>query len=170
MKEKIKNYLIFSITIFFLFAIIGIIFPHFFENRILELINSLIKKTEGMNFIDLFVFITANNIQVSFVGIILGILFGIIPVLTLITNGYVLGFVINKSIASEGIFIIWRLFPHGIFELPAVFISISLGIKLGTDLKNSKKNIKSALITFILVVVPLLVIAGMIESLFVIIS
>ena len=120
--------------------------------------------------IDLFVFITSNNIQVSFFSMILGILFGIIPTLTLIVNGYVLGFVINKSIASEGIFIIWRLFPHGIFELPAVLISISLGIKLGTDLKNFRKNIKSSLITFILVVVPLLVIAGIIESLLVIIS
>lgn len=168
--KKIKNYFIFSIITFFLFVIIGIIFPNFFEKQILNLINSLIKKTEDMNFISLFVFITANNLQVSFIGMILGILFGIIPAITLIVNGYVLGFVINRAIASEGIFIIWRLFPHGIFELPAVLISISLGIRLGIDLKNFKKNIKSSLIIFILIVIPLLIIAGIIESFLVIVS
>jgi len=36
------------------------------------------------------------------------------------------------SVGIEGYGILWRLVPHGIFELPAVFISLGLGIKLGT--------------------------------------
>lgn len=162
--KKIKNYFIFSLVLFFSFSIIGIIFPHILEDKILELIKSLIVKTEGLNLIELFIFITSNNIQVSFFGMILGIFLGIIPSLALIVNGYVLGFVINRSIASEGIFIIWRLFPHGIFEIPAVLIGTSLGIKLGTDFKNIQKNFKSSLRIFILILIPLLVIAGIIES------
>ncbi len=165
--RKLRNYFIFSLVLFFLFSIIGIVFPHILEDKILELIKSLINKTDGLNVIELFIFITSNNIQVSFFGMILGIIFAIIPTLTLIINGYVLGFVINRSIVSEGIFIIWRLFPHGIFEIPAVLISTSLGIKIGTDFKNIKKNLKSALRIFILIVVPLLVIAGIIESILV---
>ena len=86
-------------------------------------------------------FIFLNNIQSAFLGFILGIIFGIIPLTILIVNGYILGFVMNKSVAVEGILIIWRLVPHGIFEIPAILISTSLGIKLGTDLRNFKKNI-----------------------------
>lgn len=165
--KKLINYFIFSLVLFFLFSIIGIIFPHILEDKIIELIKSLIDKTDGLNILELFIFITSNNIQVSFFGMILGIFLGIIPTLTLIVNGYVLGFVLNKSIASEGIFIIWRLFPHGIFEIPAVLISTSLGIKIGTNFKNIKKNFKSSLRIFILIVIPLLVIAGIIESILV---
>lgn len=168
--RKIKNYLIFSIIIFSLFLIIGILYPNFFKEQIIKLINSLIKKTEGMNFIELFIFIAGNNIQVSFFSMILGIFFGILPILTLIVNGYVLGFIINKSITSEGIFIIWRLFPHGIFEIPAILISISLGIKLGINLKDFKKNLKSSLRIFVFIIIPLLIIAGIIESLLVFVS
>jgi stage II sporulation protein M len=166
--KKLRNYFIFSLILFFSFSIIGMIFPHFFEDKIIDLIKSLIEKTENLNIFELFVFITANNIQVAFIGIIFGVLFGIVPTLALIVNGYVLGFIINKSIISEGIFIIWRLFPHGIFEIPAVLISTSIGIRLGTDLKNFKKNLKSSIRIFILIIVPLLVIAGIIESLLVV--
>ena len=68
---------------------------------------------------------------------------------------------------KEGIFILWRLLPHGIFEIPAILISTSLGIRLGTDFKNFKKNLKSAIRVFLLIIVPLLVIAGIIEGLFI---
>ena len=56
-------------------------------------------------------------------------------IILIVFNGYVLGFVAELAVKSPknplGILILWKLVPHGIFELPAILISIGLGIKLG---------------------------------------
>jgi len=162
---KLKTYFFFSLTLLILSSIIGLLFPEFFKEQIIGLIRTLIDKTEGLSTIQLISFITANNMQVGFFIMILGTIFGIVPVLALIVNGYVLGFVINSSIAAEGILVIWRLIPHGIFEIPAILISTALGMKIGTNLTKFKQSLIEALRIFILIVVPLLVIAGIIEGL-----
>jgi len=65
---------------------------------------------------------------------------------------------------------LWKLFPHGIFELPAVFISLALGMKLGTFIFQKKKMnsfkdyLWNSFRIFIFVVIPLLVIAAFIEG------
>lgn len=103
-------------------------------------------------------------------GIILGGLFGVLPVLFSLYNGYILGFVGKLSVSAEGASSLLWLLPHGIFELPAVFISLGLGLKLGTFIfhKNKaeifKEYIIKSLKVFILIVIPLLIIAGIIEG------
>ena len=159
---------------FFIFLIIGVfgfIFPNFFEEQIMQLILELIEQTEGLGVFELIGFILSNNIKSSFIGMICGIFLGIVPVLVLIVNGYVLGFVANKTVAIEGPLVLWRLFPHGIFEIPAVMISIGMGLKLGSFIFYRKKNteefkelLKNCLGVFIFIVVPLLIIAAVIEG------
>ena len=111
-----------------------------------------------------------NNIQSSFLGVLYGVVFGIFPVVSAMVNGYLLGFVAAKSVEVEGVFILWRLFPHGIFELPALFLSLGLGLKLGSFLfqKNKIESLKDYLINslrvFVLVIIPLLIIAAVIEG------
>ena len=84
-----------------------------------------------------------------------------------------LGFVAKKTVAFEGFSILFRLIPHGIFEIPALIISLALGLKLGMFLfiykeKNKGKEfltwLKSSIKVFIFVIIPLLVIAGIIEG------
>ncbi len=107
---------------------------------------------------------------------ILGIFLGFVPLVVAVVNGYVLGFVASKTVAVEGWLILWRLLPHGIFEIPAVLISIALGLKLGSFLFTSKnkgwkefwKWIKDVVRVFIFVIIPLLVIAGIIEGLLIV--
>jgi len=129
--NKIKFYFWFSFILFFAITLFGIIFPIFFVERIYEIIENLTLKTHGMNAIELVRFIMTNNIMSAFIGIISGLSLGIMPIIVIIVNSYILGFVINKSVAVAGPLIIWRLFPHGIFEIPAILISVSLGIRLG---------------------------------------
>jgi len=157
-------YFIFSLLVFFIFTVIGLIFPYFFEDKILALIKNLIDQTKDLSTSELIIFITSNNVKVAFFGIVLGILFGILPTLALIINGYVLGFVAYRAILEGGIIVLWRLLPHGIFEIPAILISTAIGIKLGTDLRNLGKNFKSAIRIFIFIILPLLIIAGIIEG------
>ena len=93
---------------------------------------------------------------------------GFFPVIFAIANGYVLGFVASATVEVQGISILWRLFPHGIFELPAIFISLGLGLKLMTfifeknKLKTLKIYLKNSLRVFLFIIIPLLIIAAVI--------
>ena len=101
---------------------------------------------------------------------IFGIFLGIFPMVVAMLNGYILGFVALLSVSNEGIFVLWRLVPHGVFELPAVFISLGLGLKFGTFFfqKNKSESFRNylwnSIKTFVFIVLPLLVIAAIIEG------
>ena len=167
-----KNFIYIIAIIFFTFVLFGFFIPapEVVVEQILEFIKELIEKTQNMSQGQLIKFIFFNNLQTSFFGIILGLFFGIFPIIAAIANGYLLGFVSSITVESEGVFILWRLLPHGIFELPAVFISLGLGLKFGTfifqkrKLDSFNKYFWNSIRVFLFVVVPLLAIAGIIEG------
>lgn len=127
---QIKRYVLFSLILFLISGIIGYIFPQLFEKQVLELIKQLVEQTKGLSGIELIKFIIYNNVKSAFIGLIFGVFFALVPVGILLVNGYVIGFVANKAVQFESIFVLWRLFPHGIFEIPAIMISIGIGIKI----------------------------------------
>lgn len=167
-----KNFIFAIIGIFFLFFIIGFLIPapESVIQKIFELIQELLEKTENMGFLELFWFIFFNNLKVSFFGMIGGIFFGIFPIFESFVNGYLLGFVAEKTVTIDGIFSLWRILPHGIFELPAVFISLGLGLRLGLVIfrrkgqRNFKETFGELFRVFVFVVIPLLILAAIIES------
>jgi len=170
---KESKIFIYSITgIFFLFTMIGFFVPapEAISDQIFKFIEELLKNTQDLSQFELIRFIFFNNLQSSFLGMVLGILLGFFPLIFAITNGYVLGFVASATVNVEGISILWRLFPHGIFELPAIFISLGLGLKLMTfifeknKLKTLKIYTKNSLRTFLFIIIPLLIIAAVIEG------
>ena len=69
-----------------------------------------------------------------------------------------------------GINVLFRLVPHGIFELPSFIISLGLGLRLGLYLFLKKRgetfsgNLENVLRVFIFVILPLLLIAAFIET------
>jgi len=170
-KES-KKFIYFIIALFFVFTMAGffISLPQSIIEQILNFIKELLEKTKGMNQIQLIKFIFFNNLQSSFFGMIFGALFGIFSVLATIANGYLLGFVFSLTSSEQGFSVLWKLLPHGIFELPAIFISLGLGLKLGTfvfqeDKKKSfKKYLFNSLKVFLFIVIPLLIIAAIIEG------
>lgn len=171
LKES-KNFIYVAIGIFFVFVLLGFFISpsELIRNRIIEFLKELFEETKGMSVLQLIRFIIWNNVRSSFFGIISGIVLGIFPVINAVVNGYLLGFVSSASVQQDGVLSLWRLFPHGIFEFPAVFISIGLGIKLGSFIFQKKKieSLKIYLVNsakvFIMVIVPLLLIAGIIEG------
>jgi|TARA_B100000315_G_scaffold258459_1_gene310661 stage II sporulation protein M len=170
--KECKNFIYISFSLFFLFSLIGffIPIPEEISSQLLELIKELLKQTEDLSSLGLTQFIFLNNLQGSFFGMIFGAFFGIFPILALVFNGYLLGFVASISVREEGILILWRLLPHGIFELPAIFISLGLGLKISTfvleknKLKSFKDYLKKSIMVFLFVVIPLLIIAAIIEG------
>jgi stage II sporulation protein M len=113
-------------------------------------------------------FIFFNNLKASAFAIIFGIILGILPLLTVVVNGYLVGFVSREVVSVEGISAMWRLVPHGIFELPAIIFSIGLGLKIGMSIFSKKRaikyNFKESIRFFVFVVFPLLLIAAIIEG------
>jgi len=146
----------------------GFLFPVFFTDFITKFIEETLAKTQGLGFWQLFLFILENNILTSAFGMLFGLFFGLIPLVLVFFNGYVLGFVASKSVAASGASVLLRLVPHGIFEIPALILSLGLGLRLGLFLFTRKKKFldESAKIlkTFLLVVLPLLIIAALIET------
>jgi stage II sporulation protein M len=170
-KES-KKFIYIIIGLFLLFALIGMVVPtpDFIKNMITEFIKNILEQTKDLSLFGMIKFIFFNNLQSSFSGMIFGCLIGIFPILVSVVNGYLLGFVSLVSIKQEGILVLWKLFPHGIFELPAVFISLALGLRLGVAVfqKDKKRNFFDFLISsirvFLFVILPLLVIAAIIEG------
>ena len=168
-----RNFIFSSVILFFLAFLAGFAIPapEFVESAILNLIQEILQKTQEMGFAELAKFIFLNNAKTSFVAMIFGIAFSFVPVIFSLFNGYLLGFVASATAKSAGFSSLWRIFPHGIFELPAIFISFGLGIRLGLFIftaneKNSFKDyIVGSLKVFLLIIIPLLIIAAVIESL-----
>jgi len=170
-KES-KKFIYYAIGIFSFFVLLGYFIPapKSIYDIIIPFIKNLIEQTQGMSQSQLIQFIIENNVKSTFIGILSGIVLGVFPAISAIANGYMLGFVSFLSVKSGGFLTLWKLFPHGIFELPAVFISLGLGIKMGTFIFQKKKiksfvdySIKS-LKVFLLIIIPLLIIAGIIEG------
>ncbi len=169
-KES-KNYILFVILVFLLGSVSALFYqPQVFIDLIKQFVEDLLKETSGLNVWQMIIYIFNNNLKASFFAMLAGIIFGIFPLFTALVNGYVLGFVAEKSVGAEGISVLWKLVPHGIFELPAVFLSLALGIKLGMFFKE--KNIKKeffkrlyeSLRVFLFIILPLLIIAAIIEG------
>ena len=165
-----KNYFLFVLFIFLFSAFVGVVYPQFFSNQIKDYLVNLYDQVKDLGFWHLFLFIINNNVSSAFFGFLLGLFFGIFPIFVSVVNGYVLGFVAGKSVSLSGLPILLRLLPHGIFELPAVFISAGLGLRIGFSFftKNGRKNFWNvfvqSVLAFLRFVVPLLIIAGFIEA------
>ena len=158
MKESIKfinksKKYIYTIALIFLASLLlGFLLANILAPLLNPLLLETIKKAENLNtFSEFFNFIFLNNSMVSLLGMILGIFFGIFPIIISSFNGLLIGYVIKKITETGGFLEIWRLFPHGIFELPAAIISLGIGLKLGRDLiknftaKNKKDTAKKVL-------------------------
>ena len=165
-----KHYIFITIGIFILATIAGFVFE---ENlSFLDiLLKEIIEKTQGLNTPEMTFFILQNNLQSAFISAILGIFLGVFPLFSGIANGLILGYVLAKTFAIAGISSWWRILPHGIFELPAIFISFGIGIKWGIgSIKNyfktyeKEKNMKTKgtiilLVTLISMVIFLAMVA-----------
>lgn len=118
-----------------------------------------------------------NNIRVCFIAFFLGVVpFLYLPGAILVINALVVG-VLMGMVGSQGILAGLLVFalgimPHGILELPAIFISIATGLKLCKSITKRNQNhiikpkdaIKFGLLTVVIICVPLMIVAGIIET------
>jgi stage II sporulation protein M len=75
-----------------------------------------------------------NNLIASVTAICLGVFLGIFPLLSLMGNGLAIG-IMQQLVEQNGLSarqFYLGLFLHGMFELPAFFIAVGLGLRFGT--------------------------------------
>jgi stage II sporulation protein M len=127
--------------------------------------------TSNMSEVEIFGFILYNNISKSFLFIVLGLFFALPPLIFLIFNGFVVGWFVyvfseQYSLLAACIGII----PHGIIEIPAIILSMAIGMSLGYQLLNKirgrgeiSNDAKIALWFYITRIAPMFLIAAFIE-------
>ncbi len=170
MIEQLKNIrkqIIAASLIFILALVLGGIHssidPAVAEKMFLEL-EPLIDVLIALEGWKLAAVIFINNGLKIFASIILGIVFGLFPAIFLFANGYLLGIIAHYY----GPFVfVAGIIPHGILEIPALLIGTGAGIRLGwVALKKRsdiKKEVALSLKIFVVVILPLLFTASLIE-------
>ncbi|WP_158602450.1 stage II sporulation protein M [Cohnella endophytica] len=139
--KEIRPYFIFAIILFFAGIVIGGTpnAPAEFLEQQLKGLNSIadsVHKSDNPE-MTMFLLIAMNNIFNTILIMGLGLIAGIMPVIMLVSNGLLIGFLM-KAVAAEG-HSVWEmifkgLLPHALFELSAVFLACAFGMRFGMTL------------------------------------
>jgi len=173
----LRPYLFVIVTLFLLATAAGYVSAYFDPGIIDELMGQFEESygwiaDESPTMIMLLIF--KNNTIISLIAMLGGIFFGICPIIIILVNGYLIGVLVFSWVQEYGILVVLSgLLPHGIIELPMIFISASIGLRLGVLTFQKIFRIKevrfkyellSAIRFFVTVIVPLLFIAAIIET------
>ncbi len=169
-------YLLFITFVFFGSLVAGYgsaaSFPSMAE-ALRESFSSRFESIMTMNPLFIMITIFLNNAFVSLLFLVLGLALGVLPVLFIAFNGYLVG-VISYLVAQERglLFILLALLPHGILELPMVFLAAAIGLRLGHQVFSAfigkpthiKREFREGLMFYFRWILPILLVAAIIET------
>ncbi|QMV41538.1 stage II sporulation protein M [Cohnella cholangitidis] len=183
--KEIRPYFIFSIILFFAGVVIGGSpnAPQQYLEQQIKGLESIMNDINQSNNPELtaFVRITLNNVFAAVMIMAFGIVAGIMPVISLVSNGMVIGYVLGEA-AEQGhnlwASVIKGILPHGIFELSAVFLAAAFGMRFGMTLIKGvfgsafgksqawQPFVRTAIgaVPAVILVLVLLLVAGVVES------
>jgi stage II sporulation protein M len=166
--KGILPHILISVAVFLTGIAIGLIFPQRFASLFTEFSKSTSHLLDR-DFLALAGLIFIRNTLASAIAISFGIFLGLIPLAAAFINGALVGTVLSGVEATRKTAAVLMLLPHGIFELPALFISWGTGIWVGTNAFRKEKETfrerqKKVIRIFFLIILPLLLIAAVIES------
>ena len=181
--QEIKDYL-YSLRSYILFSFLVFVFASVFgyigasvapeeTKKIIEEIGELLEPFAKMSSLRQFLYIYLNNSFTTLLVILLGVVFGIFPLFTLLANGEILGILafFSRETLSPLTFLAGVL-PHGIIEIPVFILACAIGIKIGKKAikkvffkkeENIKREISLGFNFFLNILLPLLALAAAIE-------
>ncbi len=167
-REK-KYLFVLTSTLFLLAAVLSIIPPgqelRKMLSEVIDALRSMSVDYHGRTLPYIIAHIFSHNAVALFAAMSSGAILVVIPVFFLIANGYVVGTLVIPNLSMIGL-----LVPHGIFELTASFLAVSYGIWLGLWPFNQNRfetirfRLKKCFAVYFYVVLPLLLIAAIIEG------
>jgi stage II sporulation protein M len=136
--RSMKYYIAVSALLFAVGILIGAksdVF-HAYLNAQLQGLGEIANELSGKDHASLwfFLFIFFNNAIKSILIMYLGGLFVFLPVIFLVFNGMILGYLFSEVAASgENVWllIVKGILPHGIIELPVIIIACAFGLRFG---------------------------------------
>lgn len=184
--KSLSNYILAATIIFLIGGVLGWISTGALQEIMIQQISGIKEISEQLQQGDnvqwnFFTFIFWNNATKAVLVIFAGALAGVIPIIFLVINGGILGFLLHLS-WQQGLsmydVIVKGLLPHGIIEIPAIIIACAFGLKFGVliikslaQMNKSVRNRTTDLRSFIkqtgtasVWIVILLFIAAIIES------
>ena len=160
-------------ALFAVTTILGIVMPldSFLEmgQELGELLGPLLEANPFL----LFLIIFLNNAVKTLAVIGLGILIGILPVLFIGVNGFIIGAVISWVKSLEGLgYTISAIAPHGVIEIPIMLLATALSLMVGWEslnwIRRRESSVKSQLSVslklYLKVILPGLAAAAAIET------
>lgn len=173
-----KRYVLYSAVLFFAASILGFVTSFHNPASTEETLGSLASVADILQTLpdwQIFAIIFLNNAIKSFLAIVLGVFFGVMPALMLVVNGFIVGTVFYLA-WSEGAALTFAagVLPHGIIEIPVFLFASAFGFKLASTLVRNLfaredgadiwAELKHALGTFAKFLLPLLLLAALIEA------
>ena len=164
-----RNYIFFVIVLFSAGIIYG--YVNLQDNQqFQEIFQNLLKTHQAKGYLPFIIKIFIRNSIVAYVSMRLGIFLGIFPVFSSFFNGLMIGWFLTtfEKLSEVNLFLL--LIPHGIFELSAMFIAWGIGfwrvkILFSDNFKEaSKVSLKKTHKVYLMIVLPLLLIAAVIEG------
>jgi len=175
--QRLRPYLTASLILFGAGFVIGLmVVDHFpqMADTFEESLGGFVKVFRGLPKGRLAAAIFLNNTIKTLLAILLGTLFGLLPAFFLVVNGAALGAVLSMSTRSRGLWVsLLSVVPHGVIELPAVFLGTAIGIMMGMMIMRkltAKSDAKiggelgHAMKFFVTLIVPLLFVAALVEA------
>jgi len=122
----------------------------------------------------LFFILLLHNLVASILILVSGVLLGIVPILSMASNGFFLGALYRQAVEAAGFpKAMLKVLPHGITEIPALLFAAAYGLWLGVTLVRRMRGTEGTLLRFHIehsfrryfaVVFPLLIVSAAIET------
>ncbi len=173
-ERQLAPYILLLSLLFSAAFLAGTAAPAPVRQQATEAYEMVVDNYAGLSGGGLFFFLLVHNVMGSILILVSGVLVGILPVLSIASNGFFLG-VLYTHAAEAGSYgkAILKVLPHGIFEIPALLVVASYGLWLGVTVLRRMRgkeetmlrfHIEHAFRRYFAVVFPLLVIAATIET------
>jgi len=134
-----RKMMLVALVLFVAGMVLGNVYSDFLSAMLKPQINALREMGDSLAQssspeLSFFIFIFLNNAIKSLLVIGLGALFGFMPIVFLVMNGMVLGYLLHEA-STQGVdlfdLVVKGLLPHGIIEIPAILIAAAYGLQFG---------------------------------------
>lgn len=173
--QRIRSYVLITALVFFAAAFVGYLFsansPEL-GKTVMAQFNTQFGSIMQLNPLLIMLIVFLNNAFLSLLSLVLGLVFGIIPLMFVAFNGFVLGVLANFVTGEKGFLLVFlSLLPHGIVELSMVFLAAGIGLRLGHQAffallgkpTEIKRELKEGLRFYFRWILPFLLLAAGIE-------
>ncbi len=156
-------------VVYGLAAILGWSFPQHFQFLEAQ-ITTLVQQFAHLGAWEFIFRVFVHNLLICYVASCLVALFGLVPLFLAATNGLLIGWLFTWLQDATWYELTAMLAPHGVFELPAMFIALGVGFWRGWGYRGAPEplgwwgRVKRAHCVFLVFVLPLLLVAAIIEG------